>query len=188
MILARPVGLWRNNNWTFIGDDFMQQWEHVVHRILAEEVKIQCVSWFWSDARGGSRVEPWKHDLEHGCLYLEFFLCNKINRHETSILDKMSGKTYDPKHYEMDCWNDNDKAYSQTSCNIRRPLPLNSHWRRSLLTDRQTKVVKLVTELSRSYTKYGCKLYHSYFTKSISLVIWIQITIHPLSTDGAIVI
>ncbi len=32
------------------------------------------------------------------------------------------------------------------------------------------------------------KAYHSYFTKSISLSINIQITIHPLSTDGAIVI
>ncbi len=32
------------------------------------------------------------------------------------------------------------------------------------------------------------KAYHSYFTKSISLHIKIQITIHPLSTDGAVVI
>ena len=30
--------------------------------------------------------------------------------------------------------------------------------------------------------------YHSYFTKSIPLPLKIQITIHPLSTDGAIVI
>ncbi len=32
------------------------------------------------------------------------------------------------------------------------------------------------------------KAYHSYFTKSISSSMNIQITIHPLSTDGAIVI
>ena len=32
------------------------------------------------------------------------------------------------------------------------------------------------------------KAYHSYFTKSIPLLIRIQIKIYPLSTDGAIVL
>ncbi len=46
------------------------------------------------------------------------------------------------------------------------------------------EVVKLVMRIA-----FGmAKAYHSYFTKSISLSINIQITIHPLSTDGPIVI
>ncbi len=52
----------------------------------------------------------------------------------------------------------------------------------------ETKVVKLVTLTPPAYAICMAWAYHTYFTKSISLIIWIQITIHPLSTDGAIVI
>ncbi len=102
--------------------------------------------------------------------------------------------TENPMRYGIDRWNDNDKAYRHTSCNIGWTRPLlqiaieeDSH-NFFFIADRQTKVVKLVTEFTRYYTKCGYMLYHSYFTKSIPLPIWIQITIHPLSTDGAIVI
>ena len=54
---------------------------------------------------------------------------------------------------------------------------------------RQTKVVKLCDLYTQMGIEFGMtKAYHSYFTKAISLSITIQITIHPLSTDGAIVI
>ncbi len=70
------------------------------------------------------------------------------------------------------------------------------------IAGRQTKVVKLVTEFTRYYPKYGYMLYHYYFTKSISLIYmdpdynslfiywwgYCNLSIHPLSTDGAIVI
>ncbi len=54
------------------------------------------------------------------------------------------------------------------------------------IADKQTKVVELVT-FDSAYRRYmACLsfLLHRLFPLSI----WIQITIHPLSTDGVIVI
>ena len=57
------------------------------------------------------------------------------------------------------------------------------------IADRQTKVVKLVTGNTR-YCPNGMAICFIILISSylLPLSIWIQITIHPLSTDGAIVI
>ncbi len=65
--------------------------------------------------------------------------------------------------------------------------PLEKKEGRNFIADKQTKVVELVTFDSRLQMLYGLIiiLISPYL---FPLSIWIQITIHPLSTDGAIVI
>ncbi len=61
------------------------------------------------------------------------------------------------------------------------------HFRLAIKEDKNGQTI--VISISRyAQHLHMAKAYHSYFTKTTSLSIKIQITIHLLSTDGAIVI